>query len=184
MNYNSAAATANGQVLSTTKIATSMQGETQIRFTLIAEANAENFHIKAAAWRGVQPRKSVTFEGQDWASQDEFERYYNNFGTQVVSLKIVTDNVDNFNGELIFTHKSPTGRPTVIPRDLSKYKVESAKADGYSDTVIINDLPFPLGPHTDLQISEIKAGSKMKFFMNIAGETKVMELTPIQSERF
>jgi len=188
-NYLGAAATTTGQVIGTTKVATTMQAPTQIRFTLTTASgegatDVENLHIKSAAWRGAQSRKNVTFSGTNFASWDEFERFFNNFATQVTRIKVVTDDVDNFNGELVFTHKSPTGKETQVPFDLSKYKIESSKADGFSDTIEINDLPFVLGPQIDIMITELKKGSKVKFFMDIQGETKVQELTPIRAEFF
>ncbi len=194
MNANSVALTAQG-VIGTTKVATSLVGKTQLRFTLATvppeegedAEDVEDVHIKPAVWNPIDPAVEVakaTFSSKNWGdTRDAFWGYYNRLSTQIVGLRLESNDVENFDGEFTFTKCDPTGKKSDMSFSLSEYKVESSKSSGFSNSLVIpaNKLSFVLSAALDWKLSKLKAGSKIDFIIDISGEEKVSELSTITS---
>lgn len=184
----STAATARGQIL-TTKVATSLQAKNQIRVSFTAgEQDAVDFMVKPAGYRTstqmTSNRGKVTFSGKYWDSFEQFCNYFNTHATQIGLIRMETDDVDNYDHELILRRKAPTGKELEFSLSLSPYKTESSKSTGYSNTLVIpaSDLNFVLSAFTEMELSKIKAGSTIHFYIDILGETRSVDLTAIDAE--
>lgn len=183
-----AAATSQGAI-ATTKVATQLQGKNQIRVSFKAGNVAQNdVMIKPGGFRTAAEIATnidkVAFEGKNWDSFAQFIAYFNTHGTQIEMIRMETDNVDNYDGELTIQRKSPTGKVIELPISLSPYKTESAKNTGFSNTLIIpsSELSFVLSAFTEVIISRIHANSTIHFYFDISGETKSLDLAGINSE--
>lgn len=193
------AATAQGNI-TTTKVGTAISAPTEMRFSFKnlstnaggTATDIEDVFIKPACWRTETEWKPVTGDGnknyqftsKKWGNTpDRFFKFFQENSTQVLQIIMETDNVENYDGDLIFTKVDPTGKEDEVAVSLAPWKTESSNANGYSGRLVIpsSALSFIFGPNADIRLSKMKAGSKIDFFITISGETKTAELSPIST---
>lgn len=185
------AVTSDGSILQTAKVANAIIGVTELRFSLTAqgENDVEDIMIFPGAWRDTNElnasKGKVAFASKNWANINQFLNYFSRINTQITKIIMESNDVENFDQELIFTEKMPTGKEDEIPFALSPKKQPSVKASGWAEKITITneDMAPVLWPGLDITLSKMKAGSTINFYITLNGVNKAQELNSIGVSR-
>lgn len=185
------ALSSDGSVLQTAKVANAITGVNQLRFSLTAvgENDVENILLFPGSWRDTNElnasKAKVTFASKNWTSINQFLNYFAHVNTQIVKIVMETTDTENFDQELLFIEKMPTGKEDEVSFPLSNKKVASTKASGWAEkiTITTEDMAPVIWAGLEIALSKMKAGSTINFYIDVYGVNKVQELNAIGSTR-
>lgn len=171
----------------TTKVTNSIEGdkELQVTFAVAGGADVTDVTMLSGAWRTAAEKAvktGVTFSSPGFASFESFQNYFGAISTNIASIRIETDNVDNFMSALKFTEKDPTGQEKNVTKTLSKYRVPVG--NGYSEVLEIDeaDMDVIKWEALEMAISRIKATSEVTFYFRVRGWNKAQDLSPLSPD--
>lgn len=184
---NTATSQDGREIISTVKVINKMEGDKELTITFenTTQADITYLAILLPAYEaGKALPTGVNFTSDGFATYGEMQAYFDHIKTNVVGFRAETDNTANFAGNLVFTEKEPDGNVEQIKKSLTKWR-QPLGGGTYSNELEASgeDITFMIWPAMGINLSTLKASSRITFILNVRGWNKSADMSNLRESR-